>query len=76
VGGPCSTYGEGRCVYIVLVGRPERKRPLGRPRVWWKDNIKIDFSENRIDVANWIHMAQVRVRWRAFINAIMNLRSA
>jgi hypothetical protein len=56
-----------------LVGRPEGKRPLGRPRRRWKDNIKMDLREIGIDV-NWIQLAQVRVQWRASVNTVMNLR--
>jgi hypothetical protein len=51
--------GEGRGVYRVLVGRPERKRPLGRPRHRWEDNIKVDLMEIEIDGENWIQLAQV-----------------
>jgi hypothetical protein len=65
---------EGRGVYRVLVGRPEGKRPLERPRRRWENNIKIDFREIKIDEANWIRLAQDRVRWRAFMNTAMNLR--
>jgi hypothetical protein len=54
--------GEGRGVYKDLVGRSEGKRPLGRPRRRWKDNIKMDLREIRIDGANWIHLAQDRVQ--------------
>jgi hypothetical protein len=57
--------GEGRDVYRVLVGRPEGKRPLGRP--------KMDLREIRIDGANWIQLARDRVHWRAFVNTVMNL---
>jgi hypothetical protein len=53
---------EGRGVYRVLVGRPEGKRSLGRPRHRWEDNIKMDFRETGIDGANWIHLAQDRVQ--------------
>jgi len=60
VGGTYSTPGEGRSVYRVLVGRPEGKIPLGRPRCRWKDNIKIDLREMGIDGANWIWLAQDR----------------
>jgi hypothetical protein len=65
---------EGRGVYRVLVGRPERKRPLGRSRHRWEDNIKMDLMEIGIDGANWIPLAQDRVQWRAFVNTVMNLR--
>jgi hypothetical protein len=54
--------GEGRGVYRVLVGRPESKRPLGRPRCGWRDNIKMDLREIGIDGANWIQLAQDRVQ--------------
>jgi hypothetical protein len=66
--------GEGRGVYRVLVGRTEGKRPLGRPRRRWEDNIKIDLRETEIDGANWIQLAQDRVQWRACVNTVMNLR--
>jgi hypothetical protein len=66
--------GERRGVYRVLVGRPEGKRPLGRPRCRWEDNIKMDLSEIGIDGTNWIRLAQVRVQWRAFVNTVINLR--
>jgi hypothetical protein len=57
-----------------LVERPESKRPLGRPRSRWEDNIKLDFREIGIDGANWIWLAQDRVQWQAFVNTVMNLR--
>jgi hypothetical protein len=66
--------GEGRGVYRVLVGRPKSKRPLGRPRRRWEDNIKLDFREIGIDGAKWTQLAHDRVRWRVFVNTIMNLR--
>jgi hypothetical protein len=69
--------GEGRVVYRVLVGRPEGKRPLGRPRRRWEDNIKTDLTDLREtgnDGANWIQLAQDRVQWRACVNTVMNLR--
>jgi hypothetical protein len=66
--------GEGRGVYRVLVGRPERKRPLGRPRRRWEDNIKMDLREIGIDEANWIQLVQDRVHWRTFVNTVMILR--
>jgi hypothetical protein len=65
---------KGRGVYRVLVGRPEVKRPLGRPRRRWEDNIKIDLREIGIDGANWIRLAHDRVQWQAFVNTAMNLR--
>jgi hypothetical protein len=66
--------GAGRGVYRVLVGRPKGKRPLGRPRCRWEDNIKMDIRVIGIDGANWIRLAQDRVQWRAFVNTVMNLR--
>jgi hypothetical protein len=57
---------EGRGVYRVLVGRPEGKRPLGRPRLRWEDDIKLDLRETVIDVVNWIWLAQGRVYWWVF----------
>jgi hypothetical protein len=72
--GHVARMGEGRGAYRVLVGRPEGKRPLGRPRRRWDDNIKMDLREIGIDGANWIRLAQDRVQWRAFENTVMNLR--
>jgi hypothetical protein len=66
--------GEGRGVYRVLVGRPEGKRPLGRPRRRWEDNINRDLSEIEIDETNWIRLAKDGVQRRAFVNTVMNLR--
>jgi hypothetical protein len=66
--------GEGRGVHRVLVGKPEGKRPLGRPRHGWEDNIKMDLREIWIDGANWIQLAQDTVHWRASVNTVMNLR--
>jgi hypothetical protein len=57
-----------------LVGRPEGKRPLGRPRYTWEDNIKMDLREIGIDGANWILLVQDKVHWWAFVNTVMNLR--
>jgi hypothetical protein len=65
---------ERRGVYRVLVGRPERKRPLGRPRRRWEVNIKMDLREIRINGANWIQLAQDRVQWRTCVKTVMNLR--
>jgi len=65
---------ESRVVYRVLVGKPEGKRPLGRPRRRWEDYIKMDFQEVEGGVTNWIELAQDRDSWRALVNAAMNLR--
>jgi hypothetical protein len=65
--------GEGRGLYRVLVGKPERKRPLGRPRRRWKNNIKMDIQEVEYGGTDWIALAQDRNRWRALVNAVMNL---
>jgi hypothetical protein len=65
---------EGRSVYNILVGRPEGKRPLGRPRFMWENNIKMDLREIGIDGVNWIRLAQDRVQWRAFLNTVINRR--
>jgi hypothetical protein len=66
--------GEGRDVYGVLVGWPEGKRPLGRPRRRWEDNIKLDLREIGIDGANWIRLAQDTIQWRTFVSTVMILR--
>ncbi|KAJ4447786.1 hypothetical protein ANN_09794 [Periplaneta americana] len=60
--------------YRVLVGRPEGKRPLGRPRRRWEDNIKMDLREVGYDDRDWINLAQDKDRWRAYVRAAMNLR--
>jgi hypothetical protein len=65
--------GKGRGVYGVLVGRPEGKRPLGRPRCRWEDNIKMDLREIGINGVNQIQLAQDKVQWQAFVNMVMNL---
>jgi hypothetical protein len=72
--GHVACTGEERSVYRVLVGRSEGKRPLGRPRRRWEDNIKMDLRETGIDGENWIQLAQDRVQWRAFVNMVMNIR--
>jgi hypothetical protein len=66
--------GEGRGVYRVLVGRPEGKRPLGRPKHRWEDNIKKDLREIGICEENWIRLAEDSVQWRAFVNTETNLQ--
>jgi hypothetical protein len=63
-----------RDVYRVSVGRPEGRRPLGRPKRRWEDNIKLGLREIGIDVVNWIRLAQDRVQWWDFVNTMMNLR--
>jgi hypothetical protein len=66
--------GEKTNVYGLLVGKPEGKRPLGRPGSRWMDNIKVDLLEMGLNVVDWIGLAQVRYRWRALVNSVMNLR--
>ena len=70
----CNTYGGSRCVYRVLVGKPEEKKSLGRPRRRWEDNIKMDLQEIGCGVMDWIELAEDRDRWRALVNAVMNLQ--
>jgi hypothetical protein len=65
---------EKRNVYRLLIGKPEGKRPLGRPRRRWIDNIKMDLLEKGVSVVDWIGLAQDRYRWRALVNSVMNLR--
>jgi hypothetical protein len=66
--------GERRGVHRVLVGKPEGMRPLGRPRLRWEDNIKMDFQEVGCRGRDWIELVQDRDRWRALVNAVMNIR--
>jgi hypothetical protein len=66
--------GKGRGEYRILLGRPEEKRPLGRPRRRWEDNIKMDLQEVGWGGMDWIDMAQDRDGWRALVSAVMNLR--
>ena len=65
---------EGRGVHRVLVGKPEGKRPLGRPRRRWEDNIKMDLQEVGRDCEDWMELAQDRDRWQALVSTVMNLR--
>jgi hypothetical protein len=58
----------------VLVGKPERKRPLGRPRSRWEDNIRMDLREMEWEGVNWMHLAQARDQWQVLVNTIMKLR--
>ena len=66
--------GERRGVYRVLVGKPEGKRPLGRPRCRWEDNIKMDLQDVGCGVTDWIDLAEDKDRWRTLVNAVMNFR--
>jgi hypothetical protein len=65
--------GERRGAYGALVGKPEGRRPLGRPRRRWEDNIKMELREVGWGGMDWINLAQDRDRWRAVVNAVMNL---
>ena len=66
--------GEGRGVHRVLMGKPEGKRLLGRPRRRWEDNIKMDLQKVGGDCGDWMELAQDRESWRAFVNRVMKLR--
>jgi hypothetical protein len=66
--------GENRNAYRILVGKPEGKRPLGRPRRRWVNNIKMDIRETGLDGMGWIGLAQDRGQWRALVNMGMNLQ--
>ena len=72
--GHVERMGEGRGLYRVLVGKPEVKRPLGRSRLIWEDNINMDFQVVRCAGMDWIELAQDRDRWRKLVNAVMNLQ--
>jgi hypothetical protein len=69
-----STNGEKRYAYRLLVGKPEGKRRLGRPRRRWVNNIKMDLREIRWDGVDWIDLAQYRDQWRSLLNTIINIR--
>jgi hypothetical protein len=73
MGGASSTDGRKRCAYRILVGRPEERRPLGRRRRRWDDNIKMDHQDVGWGM-DWIELTLCRDRWRAVVNAVMNLR--
>jgi len=66
--------GESRGVYSALVSKPEGKRPLGRPKRSWEDNIRMDLQEVGCWGTDWMELAQDRDSWRALVNAVMNLR--
>jgi hypothetical protein len=70
----CSTHGGKRNAYRILVGKPQGKRPLGRHRRGWEDNIKMDLKEIGCDDQDWIDMAWDRDQWRSLVNTVMNLR--
>jgi hypothetical protein len=72
--GHVARMGEGRGVYVVLVGKPEGKRPLGKPRRKWVDNIKMHLREIGFDGANWFRLAQDRAQRWTFVNTVINLR--
>jgi len=72
--GHVARMGEKRGVYRILIGKPEGKRPHGRPRRRWEDNIKMDLQEVGCGGIDWIELAVDRNKWRAFVNAVMNLR--
>jgi hypothetical protein len=72
--GHVARMGAKRNVYRLLVGKPEGKRPLGRSRRRWIDNIEMDLLEIGLSVVDWIGLAQDRYRWRALVNSVMNLR--
>jgi len=71
--GHVARMGEERGAYRVLVGKPEEKRPLGRPRLRWVDNIRMDLQEVRCGYVDWIGLAQDRDRWRTLVSVVMNL---
>jgi len=71
--GHVARMGEERWVYRFLVGKPERRRPLGRPRRRWVDNVRMDLHEVGCGYRDWIGLAQDRDRWRTFASAVMNL---
>ena len=72
--GHVARMGEGRGVHKVLVGKPEGKRPLRRPRCRWDDNIKMDLQEGGTGCGDWMELAQDRDRWRSLVSRVMNFR--
>jgi len=71
--GACSTHGRDQKHLQFLVVKPETKRPLGRPRCRWQDNIRMELSEVGREGVEWMHLAQDRDQWRAVVNRVMNL---
>jgi hypothetical protein len=74
MGGPCSTNGEKKNAYRILMGKPEGKRPLGRPRRRWVENIRMDLGQVEWGGVDWIGVAQDKNRWSALVNLVLNLR--
>jgi hypothetical protein len=74
MGGSCGAYGGGEGVHRVLVGKHEGKRPSGRPRRGWEDNIKMDLQEVGGSCGDWMELARDRDGWRALVGAVRNLR--
>ena len=72
--GDVARMGDGRGVHRVLVGKPEERRPLGRPRRRWEDNIKMDLQKVGWSCGDWMELAQDRERWRALVSTVMNFR--
>jgi hypothetical protein len=72
--GHVARIGEKRNVYMLLGGKPKGRRPLGRPRRRWMDNIKMDLSEIGLSVVDWVGLAQDRYRWRVLVNSVIYLR--
>jgi hypothetical protein len=75
MGGPCSTNGEEKEAYRLLVGKPAGNIPLGRPRCRWVNNIRMDLGEAGWGDVDWIGLAKDRNRWRALVNSVLNLRA-
>jgi ribosome biogenesis protein Nip4 len=75
MGGARSSHGRDENAYTFFIGKPEKKRLLGRPRRRWEDNIRMDLREIGWEVVDWIHLAQYKEQWRAVVNMVMNLRN-